>query len=101
MNSETPLLEWAAQINSLGGQGILTRYDIQEFSQAEASIIRLMKDGAWHKASAIILASGQREGLRRLRNLRKKGFQVKRRRDGESRDFLYQLNDQSGATRSD
>ena len=79
-------------INRLGGDGILTDEDLKDFSKAETRIIRLMEDGQWYGAERIIYYSQQREGLRRLRNLRSRGFVVERRRaNGSNREFLYRL----------
>lgn len=79
------------EIARLGGQGILTEQDLPSLSKAQQAIMSLMGDGNWHPASRIIEICGQREGLRRLRDLRSKGYTVERRRSGESRDFEYQI----------
>jgi hypothetical protein len=80
------------QIKSIGGTGIVTPADLEDFSDAQRAIAELMNDGDWHDAQAIIDASGQREGLRRLRALRAKGFTVEqKRRDNDSREFKYRL----------
>jgi len=78
-------------IDALGGAGILTETDLPSLSEAEQRIAGLLGDGKWHSASIIIAYSGQREGLRRLRALRQRGFIVERKRDGVSRDYLYRI----------
>lgn len=79
------------EIKRLGGEGILVAQDIEAFSEAESRIIGYMGDGVWCSASSIIENSGQREGLRRLRNLRSKGFKVDRMRVSAAREFFYRL----------
>ena len=79
------------QIAALGGEGILREDDLPSFSDAENHILWLIQDGRWHLAPEIIRVSGQREGLRRLRGLRSKGFTIERRRVAESREFEYRL----------
>jgi hypothetical protein len=80
-----------ATIESLGGVGVLTTQDLKDFNKAQRLILGLMSDGEWHPASKIIEVGGQRESLRRLRDLRSSGYDVRLKRDSESRDFLYQL----------
>jgi hypothetical protein len=79
------------EIAKLGGVDIITDYDLSDFSKAKKRIVDLMSDGAWHTATEIIEASGQREGLRRLRDLRGKGIDVEVTRDGDKREFLYRI----------
>ncbi len=79
------------QIKTLGGVGILNEEDLKDFSKAEKRIINLMSDGKWHRAAFIIVESRQREGLRRLRGLRTKGYKIEKRRDGFTREFYYKL----------
>jgi hypothetical protein len=72
----------AQEIKSLGGDNAsaLNADDIADFSDAEKRIIKLMDNGQWFTDLQVIHASCQREGLRRLRNLRKKGYTVETRR---------------------
>jgi hypothetical protein len=82
------------EIKSIGGERILTEADLGYFSRIETKLLIFMGDGKWHSASSIIDKSGQREGLRRLRALRKKGYTVERRRIGDighSREFAYRI----------
>lgn len=79
------------EIRQLGGEDILEKADLPKLSEAERAILRLMIDNKWHAASEIIKASGQREGLRRMRNLRGKGYEIERRRSPEGRDWDYRL----------
>jgi hypothetical protein len=78
-------------IKRLGGEGILSHDDIRQFTKVEKLLVERMKDGEWHSATSIIEWTGQREGLRRLRDLRQKGYVVERMRNGDSRDFHYRL----------
>lgn len=79
------------QIKSLGGERILRKSDIKDLNEAQERVWLLMVDGEWHTATAIIRAANQREGLRRLRELRSKDYRIERRRSWESREFEYRL----------
>jgi hypothetical protein len=79
------------QIKALGGERILGKHDLVELNEAQDRVLKLMCDGGWQRASAIIHAADQREGLRRLRELRSKGYIIERRRVGDERDFQYRL----------
>jgi hypothetical protein len=83
----------ATEIRAIGGDNAsaLTEDDLIDFSDAEKRIIDLMKDGRWYGDEQIIYVSQQREGLRRLRNLRKRGYTVEARRVGKNRGFEYRL----------
>lgn len=66
--------------------------DFIDFNTAEKRIYKLMQDGRWYRAQTIIERSGQREGLRRMRNLRAKSNVAgieRRRLDG--REWAYRL----------
>lgn len=67
----------------------LTEKDMQDFTHARKAIYNLMIDGQWHSAEDIIEVSGQREGLRRMRDLRK-WFDIDKRNAG-NRNFEYKL----------
>lgn len=58
------------RIRALGGIGILEERDIAELNRGCALAWRLMRDGKKHTAQEILAATGQSEGLRRLRELR-------------------------------
>jgi hypothetical protein len=79
------------ELKKLGGSELLTQQDLSDFSKAKKRILQLMSDGAWHTATEIIEVTGQREGLRRLRDLRGKGIEVEVMRDGDKREFLYRI----------
>lgn len=82
----------ASKILQLGGEGVLLEADLLDFSEAKRRIIQLMSNGEWWSATSIITASGQREGLRRLRDLRSDGFEVYRMRGGlDTREWWYRL----------
>jgi hypothetical protein len=62
------------QIRALGGEGILTPHDIDDFKASEKEVLMLMIDGQWHDAEEIRIRAGESgvpasEGLRRLRAL--------------------------------
>lgn len=87
--------EWD-YIKRLGGAGILKRQDVADLEHARAKVLWLMLDGEWHPATEIINASGIREGLRRLRELRDiPGVTIERKR-GMGRDFFYRLSLHTG-----
>lgn len=77
--------------------GCMTAEDMRDFNDAERRIEAFMMDGHWYYASEIILESGQREGLRRLRALRRKYIierarSQERNKDGsQSREWMYRL----------
>ena len=66
--------------------------DFIEFNTAEKRIYALMRHGKWHHAQTIIERSGQREGLRRMRNLRDKPnvLEIQRKRMN-GREWAYRL----------
>ena len=67
----------------------LLPHEIKELNEATARVYWLMLDKQWHAATAIIRASGQREGLRRMRTLRRM-FRIEKRRL-KGREFEYRL----------
>jgi hypothetical protein len=70
----------------------MTVKDWKDLQTACRKVFELMHDGCWHHASAIIKASGQREGLRRMRELRSIGFTVEIHRvTPDEREWLYKL----------
>ena len=77
------------QIKSLGGERVLSPEDVPQLSEATQRVRLLMSDGQWHTATEIIERSGQREGLRRMRELRRL-FLIQRRRE-QGREFSYRL----------
>ena len=88
------------EIKAIGGHtAAITPADIQSFSVAEKKIIQLMADGSWYSDFQIIEAAQQREALRRLRSLRRRGFTVEKRRCSINqlfRCFIYRLSKQGG-----
>ncbi len=70
----------------------INEIDFRDLQSACRKVFALMQDGAWHHASAIIKVSGQREGLRRMRELRSIGFTVEIHRvTPDEREWLYKL----------
>ena len=81
----------AIRIKRLGGAGILKESDVPGLDAANFRVGKLMADGGWYDDTRIIEVSGQREGLRRMRELRREGFSVERRRIPNTRQFQYRL----------
>ena len=69
----------------------MTGLDFYGLQAACRKVYDLMRDGAWHSAQSIIDASGQREGLRRMRDLRQIGYTVEQMRPEGSREWSYRL----------
>jgi threonyl-tRNA synthetase len=77
---------------SIGAKPELTPDALAGLSKATARVYELLKDGHWHSATSIIEASGIREGLRRVRELRQRGMKVDcRLQEGSKREFEYRL----------
>lgn len=76
---------------SIGGTG-LTLADFNDLSAAAQRVFDLLKDGQWHTADEILNVANQREGLRRMREIRQRGLVVETRRVEENkRAFEYRL----------
>jgi len=73
------------------GFASMTGLDFYGLQRACRLVYDLMRDGAWHTATAIIEASGQREGLRRMRDLRQIGYQIEQHRPEGGREWSYRL----------
>ena len=86
MSRQLSLDDYAKSI----GMKDCTEKDRSDFSEAEQKILNLLRQGGWHSASKIIEVSGQREGLRRLRALRQKGFEIEKQKL-EGREFIYRM----------
>jgi hypothetical protein len=74
----------------------LTDEDLRELSAGVKRVYRLMRDGRWHRADDIRLAAGTggipaSEGLRRMRELRKHGYEIERQRLQYARTWVYRL----------
>jgi hypothetical protein len=83
------------RIASLGGIGILTPKDVASLNRGVHLAYGLLCDGQWHHATDIIAHVGQREALRRARELRK-WYKLKRERIGATREFRYRLEPKTG-----
>lgn len=68
-----------------------TERDLADLQEACHRVWRLMRDGQWHTAQKIIDTAEQREGLKRMRELRALGYVVEKDRVGESREWRYRL----------
>lgn len=83
------LFEYASR---LGGVGVLNERDLGQFQEATKRVHELLRDGRWHSASEIYDVTGQRDGMRRLRELRQVGYRIERSRASEdSREWWYRL----------
>jgi hypothetical protein len=83
------------RIRRLGGEGILTEDDARETAAGTMRVLELMLDGAWYSAPQICAAAGDEfgpasEGLRRMRELRQRGYRVERKHIGR-RTWHYRL----------
>lgn len=84
----TDLFEYSRRL----GMDDMTRRDMSELQAACHRVYGLMRDRQWHRAQQIIDVSGQREGLKRLRDLRALGYQIdKRRVVADGREWEYRL----------
>lgn len=76
---------------SIGGAG-LTKDDFNQLSAAAQRVFELLKDGQWHTADEVLQVANQREGLRRMREIRQRGVTVETRRlDENKRAFEYRI----------
>lgn len=71
----------------------VTAKDKIEFNRAEQLIFKKMSDGKWHTATELIRLTGQREALRRMRELRKRRsvLDIQKRRESDSREWSYKM----------
>ena len=70
----------------------LTCQDMKDFNESQMRVFELMSDGNWHDAIAIRAAAQGSEGLRRLRELRAKGYVIdKRKTAGGGRLLEYRM----------
>ena len=69
----------------------MTAADFSGLQSACKRVYDLMRDGEWHTAQAIIDAAKQREGPKRMRDLRQIGYTIETDRPGDGREFRYRL----------
>lgn len=79
-----------------GGIGVLTEQDHKDLDAGTKRVYELMEDGGWYERDEIELAAGQngrpaREGMRRMRELRQRGFNIEKIRLKGSREWKYRL----------
>jgi len=89
------LFDQPNRIKSLGAEGILDESDLPKLRAACQRILDLMLDEKWHDAEEIRQAAGTNgtpasEGLRRMRELRKAGYTIERRK-AQGMLFEYRL----------
>ncbi len=80
------------EIAKLGGEGILTEADIPKLQEATHRLERYMLEveSGWVTHDTILRVTGQREGMRRLRELREL-HTIERRRIEPGREFEYRI----------
>ena len=69
----------------------MTPHDFSGLQAACRRVYDLMRDGEWHTATEVIDAAKQREGLRRMRDLRQIGYVLEQHRPEGSREWHYRL----------
>ena len=69
----------------------MTPHDFSGLQAACRRVYDLMRDGEWHTATEVIDAAKQREGLKRMRDLRQIGYKIETDRPGQGREFRYKL----------
>ena len=70
----------------------MTPADFSGLQSACRRVYDLLKDGDWHTATEVIDAAKQREGLRRMREVRDVlKFTIETDRPGDGREFRYKL----------
>lgn len=84
------------QIRAIGGEKFLNECDLEDFQAASLRVLLLLLDGEWHSPDEIRLAAGTdglpaAEGLRRMRELRARGYDIELKRVAERRFFMYSL----------
>lgn len=85
------MTDWWTYIKRLGGDGILSRQDVNHLKNQRARVLYLMLDGNWHSAQEILEFAGGSEGLRRLRELRDIPNVTIERKRSLGRAFFYRL----------
>ena len=73
------------------GFASMTPHDFSGLQSACRRVYDLMRDGEWHTATEVIDAAKQREGLRRMRDLRQIGYVLEQHRPEGSREWHYRL----------
>ena len=73
------------------GFASMTPHDFSGLQAACRRVYDLMRDGEWHTATEVIDAAKQREGLRRMRDLRQIGYVLEQHRPEGSREWHYRL----------
>jgi hypothetical protein len=95
---DDPASDWLDKsIKRLGGEGILDREDILDFTESVQRVFAHMSDGEWYTASQIEHAAADgdyrmRSGTRRMRELRDvDALEIEKRRPDDSREYEYRL----------
>ena len=73
------------------GFASMTPHDFSGLQSACRRVYDLMRDGEWHTATEVIDAAKQREGLKRMRDLRQIGYVLEQHRPEGSREWHYRL----------
>ena len=74
----------------------LTAIDVSQLNQGARRVYDLLFDGRWHDRDEIERAAGERgvaaaEGMRRMRELRQRGFKIEKHRTSDRRVWLYRM----------
>ena len=80
---------WRTRIKAIGAEGILEEEDLPSLDSQREKVRQLMLDGQWHSGPEILETAGGTEGMRRLRELRAKGYTVEKARDSLNRRFWW------------
>ena len=78
-------------IESIGGKGIVRQKDIPDLKKGVQQIFDIMKDGRWYTIPQLRQLIHQEGADRRMRELRKAGIVVDKRRVNDSRLFEYRM----------
>jgi hypothetical protein len=81
----------ARYIASIGGHGVVRQQDIPHLKKGVQQIFDIMKDGNWYTIPQLRSMIQQEGADRRMRELRKVGIVVEKRRVNDSRLFEYRM----------
>ena len=89
-------LSFSQELKRLGAIGILTTTDLMELGAGTQRVFDLMQDGGWYTSDQIEIAAGEngipaREGLRRMRELRRAGVEIEKERMPGTRQWKYRI----------
>lgn len=84
------------ELRALGAEGVLREDELPDLGASRGRVLKLMLDHQWHCAAEIRRVAGENgvpasEGLRRMRELRARGYTIEKRRRNGSRHYEYRL----------